>query len=62
MAVDPFNGLYDPEVFKSIEPNDIIQGNLSDCWLLCGIASLAERPALIERLFLTKKYNETGIY
>ena len=29
---------------------------------MCALSSLAERPALIERIFVTKQYNEQGIY
>lgn len=47
---------------KSIEPSDILQGNLGDCWFLCAVSCLAENPSLVERLFLTKEYNEEGIY
>ena len=37
-------------------------GVLGDEWFLSALAMLAERPALIERLFLTKQVNEEGIY
>ena len=47
---------------ETIEPNDIKQGNLGDCWFMCALACIAERPALVERLFITKHYNEEGIY
>eukprot|EP00045_Choanoeca_perplexa_P016316 m.218822 g.218822 ORF g.218822 m.218822 type:complete len:950 (-) comp17225_c1_seq7:2973-5822(-) len=51
-----------------IEPNDIKQGRLSDCWLLCAISALAEFPSFIERLFTPKdmlqpiQVNEQGVY
>jgi len=37
-------------------------GILGDEWFLSAIALLAERPALIERLFITKEMNTVGIY
>ena len=47
---------------EGIDPNDIKQGALADCWILSAAACLAERPKLIDRLFITKEYNEMGIY
>lgn len=29
---------------------------------MCALASLAEMPHLVERLFITQKYNEEGLY
>ena len=53
----------DIKVFSdTIDPNDIIQGALGDCWFLSALASLAENPHLIRRLFVTKQYNKQGIY
>jgi len=45
-----------------IEPNDIKQGMLGDCWLMCALAALSERPDLVRRMFLTKSVNQAGIY
>lgn len=63
MVVDESQGLFIPEVFyKKVEPDDIKQGQLGDCWFMCALASLAEMPHLVERLFITQKYNEEGLY
>jgi calpain-15 len=63
MTVDYHQGLLEPSIFyESIEPNDIRQGSLGNAWFLSALATLAERPALIERLFITKEVNEQGVY
>lgn len=62
MEVDASKGLLDIQVFSHIEPNDIKQGQLGNCWFLCAVSCLAERPALVERIFVTKQYNEQGVY
>ena len=45
-----------------INPEDVLQGNLNNCWLICVLSALSEHPALIQRLFLTKKPNAYGLY
>ena len=39
------------KIIGDVDPSDIQQGNLGDCWLLSGIASLAEYDGAIRRLF-----------
>ena len=63
MKADFQEGLMDPNVFyDTIEPNDIKPGVLGNEWFLSAISILAERPALIERLFITKEITKSGIY
>ncbi len=45
-----------------IEPNDIKQGQLGDCWLMCSLASIAEFPIFVENIFLQTTASEYGVY
>jgi Calpain family cysteine protease/Calpain large subunit, domain III len=47
---------------KRIEPFDIKIGESKDNWIKNALALLAERPACLERLFITKQTNPYGIY
>lgn len=45
-----------------IDPADLMQGRLGDCWLITAISTLAEYPEAVKKLFLTKEHNEIGQY
>ena len=47
---------------KGVEPTDIKQGKLADCYLLSVLSALAEIPGRIESLFNTPEANAAGIY
>ena len=50
-------------VFKGgIEPNDIKQGQLGDCYFLSTLSALAEYPKRISRLFPETEANAQGCY
>lgn len=59
-----------PELYKgqthtiaySIDPNDIKQGELGNCYFLSALSSLAEKPDRILRLFEGQTINELGCY
>lgn len=51
------------EIFKdSIEPDDIQQGALGDCYFLTCLSALAEHPKRILKLFVAKETSEHCIY
>ncbi len=58
------NEIYKPAfIFEDgIEPNDINQGQLGDCYFLAALSSLAEFPERVQQLFVTKTVNKAGIY
>ena len=45
-----------------VEPGDIKQGYLGDCYFLAGLAALAERPDRIFNLFLLTEVNKVKYY
>lgn len=52
-----------PAMFRDgIDPNDINQGQLGDCYFLAVLSSLAEFPERVAALFFTKEINNAGIY
>ncbi|CAJ0569612.1 unnamed protein product, partial [Mesorhabditis spiculigera] len=49
-------------LFDNPSPLDVLQGRLSDCWLLAVLCTMAKQPELIDDIFITKQYNPAGIY
>lgn len=45
--------LHKPVLWDSIEPNDLMQSNVGDCWLLAALSSMAVYPEQIMKLFTT---------
>ena len=38
------------------------QSSLGDCYLVAAMSAIAERPTLLEDIFITKDFNAAGIY
>ena len=52
-----------PQLFEGkIEPADLCQGAVGDCWLVAAFACGSEFPHMIRHMFLTKEYNPRGLY
>lgn len=52
-----------PVIFSDkVEPGDIKQGYLGDCYFLAALAALAERPDRIFNLFLLRELNSVKYY
>jgi len=52
-----------PELFKGgIDPNDIKQGMLGDCYFVAALATLAEWPDRVRKIYTTTKANKAQIF
>jgi len=51
-----------PNMIHSIDPNDLEQGGLGDCWLISTFAALAEFPNSIESIVYPKAISPEGRY
>ena len=51
-----------PQLFEGgIEPDDLCQGAVGDCWLVAALACASEYPDCIRNVFRTKEYNPRGM-
>jgi len=52
-----------PRLYEGgIEPADLCQGAVGDCWLVAALACAAEHPACIRNAFHTAEANSRGMY
>lgn len=49
-------------IVNTVDPNDISQGAIGNCYLMSSISSLAEEPQRIIRLFENQTINKEGVY
>ena len=43
-------------------PDDIRQGGVGNCWFVCALSILAQRPELVRRVLLTDEFNPAAAY
>ena len=47
---------------NGIQPQDAIQGQIGNCWLVSAAMSIAERPERLREMFLIDEKNSANIY
>lgn len=52
----------DIKVYNNLSSQDILQGELGDCYFLAAISSIAEHPDRLKRIILCKENKGDGIY
>jgi hypothetical protein len=57
-----FQGNYDVCSRASVNPNDLKQGSLGDCYFIAAISAVAENPFRVAKLILSKDYNPFGVH
>ncbi|CAD8190588.1 unnamed protein product [Paramecium pentaurelia] len=50
------------KLFDTIDPMDIKQGELGDCYFLSSLSALAEIPQQVQKLFRHQEYQQNGLY
>lgn len=50
------------KLFRGIDPADVAQGALGNCWLVGAMAGLAEYPAAVRNCFVNVEANDRGKY
>ena len=51
-----------PVLFTNMKQEDIVQGELGDCYLISAIVAIAQHPQRIQRNFLTKSFTGRGAF
>ena len=47
---------------EQLTPDDILQGQIGNCWWMAALSALAEYPGRVENLFLNRQLSEAGVY
>jgi hypothetical protein len=50
-------------IAENVKPGDVSQGQIGDCYFMATLSALAAfHPQIISDMFITKEFNEAGIY
>ena len=47
---------------KGIDPRDVAQGQVGNCWLIAALACVAEHPGFVRKAFYTNVLSTRGKY
>jgi hypothetical protein len=47
---------------NGVEPGDVLQGSLGDCWFLGPLSVVADKAELLNKIFITTAINNYGVY
>lgn len=53
---------FGPNGISSVNPQDINQGYIGNCWIMASVSAMAEIPGRIDSFFVTNELSDNGIY
>ena len=54
--------MWGPNGKSSVNPQDINQGYIGNCWIMAAISAMAEVPGRVDSIFVNDDLSEAGIY
>ena len=54
--------MWGPNGKSSVNPQDINQGYIGNCWIMAAISAIAEVPGRVDSVFVNDEISEAGIY
>jgi len=51
-----------PNGISSVNPQDINQGYIGNCWIMAAMSAIAEIPGRVDDIFVNDGYSDSGIY
>ena len=58
----PASSFFGPNGLASVNPQDINQGYIGNCWIMAAISAVAEKKERIDGFMLSDDINPYGIY